>query len=117
MESSPLAPDVARMLAFQDQISTIAERLVQVDPVDITDDQEKIKRFKAFRTKWLHVVEEVEIGILKIIVTRLNALDAEFEAGIAGLSSALQDANDMVAILSLIEKTLLVVGQIVTLAI
>jgi hypothetical protein len=117
MESRFLAPDVERLIAFQDQISSIAEKLEQVDPMDITGDQEKIKRFKAFRIKWLHVVEEVEIGILKIIVTRLNALDAEFEAGINALKSALQEANDIVAILSLIERTLLVIGQIVTLAI
>jgi hypothetical protein len=76
-----------------------------------------INRFKAFRLKWLHVVEEVEIGILKIIVGRLSVLEPEFRAGINALNTALQEANDIVAILSLIEKSLLIVGQILTLAV
>lgn len=117
MESPFLAIDDDRLLQFQDQISSIAELLGQADPYDITNDEDKIKEFKAFRLKWLHVVEEVEIGILKIVVSRLAALDAEFTAGIDRLKSALQEANDVVAILSLIRKTLLIIGQISTLAV
>jgi hypothetical protein len=117
MESRILTVDDDRLLKFQDQISSIAEMLGQVDPNDITDDEEKIKQFKAFRLKWLHVVEEVEIGILEIVVSRLTALEAEFTAGIDTLKSALQEANDIVAILSLIGKTLLIIGQIVALAV
>ena len=117
MESRILTVDDDRLLKFQDQISSIAEMLGQVDPNDITDDEEKIKQFKAFRLKWLHVVEEVEIGILEIVVSRLTALDAEFTAGIDRLKSALQEATDIVAILNLIGKTLLIIGQIATLAV
>jgi hypothetical protein len=117
MESLILHSDDDRLLEFQDQISSIAEMLGQVDPNDITDDEDKIKEFKAFRLKWLHVVEEVDIGILRIIVSRLTALDAEFTAGIDRLKSALQEATDIVAILNLIGKTLLIIGQIVALAV
>jgi hypothetical protein len=117
MNSHFLALNDQRLLEFHDQISSVAEQLARIDPSDISDDEESINRFKAFRLKWLHVVEEVEIGILKIIVGRLNVLEPELKAGIAGLNTSLQEANDIVAILALIEKSLLIVGQIVTLAV
>jgi hypothetical protein len=117
MNSNFLTLGDQRLLEFHDQLSSAAEQLVRIDPNDMTDDEGSINRFKAFRLKWLHVVEEVEIGILTIIVGRLNALEPEFRAGIDALNTALQEANDIVAILGLIEKSLLIVGQIVALAI
>lgn len=117
MNSHFLALGDQRLLEFHDQISSVAEQLARFDPNDMSDDEGSINRFKAFRLKWLHVVEEVEIGILKIIVGRLTVLEPEFRAGIDALNTALQEANDIVAILALIEKSLLIVGQIVTLAV
>jgi hypothetical protein len=111
---SPASPDeLKKILDLHQRISRIAVELAKIDVNDFHLDQNNKNRFNSARFWFDDYKKRLEIGVLTVIVPWLAALEPEIKAGTTRLEEELQEVKDFLEVLLLMEKVVLLVGQVV----
>lgn len=111
---TPANPDeLIKIHELHDVVCSIADALSAIDINDYDIDEENKKRFLAGRFWFDNYKKRVQTGILTVLVDRLRALEPQIGAATKRLKQRLQEMEDILSALVLIEKVVLLVGQVV----
>lgn len=111
---APATPDeLESILEMHHVMCVFAVELSKIDINAYNLDDDAKKRFLSARFWFDDYKKRVEIGVLTVIVSRLKALEPEISAATARLKQELQEMKDFLAVLLLIEKLVLLVGQVI----
>jgi hypothetical protein len=111
---TPANPDeIIKIHELHDALCSIADALSAIDINDFDIDEENKRRFLAGRFWFDDYKRRVQTGILTVLVERLRALEPEIDSATKRLKERLQEMEDIVSALDLIQKVVLLVGQVV----
>jgi hypothetical protein len=111
---TPASPDeIEKILTLHKEICDIAVSLSMIDQNDYDVPQEQKDKFVSDRFWYLIYKERVEMHVITVLVSRLIALEKEIKSGIKQLKQELKEMEDFIAVLNLVEKVMLLVGQVV----
>ena len=103
---------------FLDKIKDIEKRLYQPDiESKFSSNELELRKFKKYRGQWTIYVETVKNETLGELVERLEQNETHFEAGIEAINQEIQNLNNTVSFLNLFERTIGILGRIITLTV
>jgi hypothetical protein len=105
--------DIQKILDLHQRISNLADLLANVDPNDYDLDPIAKSRFLSARFWFDDYKRRLAIHALTVIVSRLIALESDLKAGTTRLEEELQEVEDFLEVLLLMEKVVLLVGQVI----